>query len=84
MTGLVIRLMCFFCSLSEKIINNKFIDSMLDQLFIKCVWSPLVIVSISHGDWEDNSSLDGGGYLGIEIAGTEGKDRKGDSKGGGV
>jgi hypothetical protein len=28
--------------------------------------------------------LDGGGYLGIEIAGTEGKDRKGDSKGGGV
>jgi hypothetical protein len=48
---------------------------MLDKLFIKYVGSPLVILSISHGDWGDNGCLERGGYLGIERSGDEGSER---------
>jgi hypothetical protein len=43
---------------------------MPDQLFIKYVVSPLVILSIILGDWGDNSCLGKDGYLGIERAGA--------------
>jgi hypothetical protein len=43
---------------------------MPDKLFIKYVVSPLVILSISHGDWGNNGYLGRGGYLSIEKAGA--------------
>jgi hypothetical protein len=43
---------------------------MLDQLFTNYVVSPLMILSINHGDWEDNGCLGRGGYLGIERTGA--------------
>jgi hypothetical protein len=50
---------------------------MLDQLFTTYVGSPLMISSISHGDWEDIGGVDRGRYLGIERAGTGERVRKG-------
>jgi hypothetical protein len=44
---------------------------MPDLLFVQYAVSPLVILSISHGDWGDSSCLGRGGYLGIERAGVE-------------
>jgi hypothetical protein len=49
---------------------------MSNQLFTKYVVSPLVILSISHGDWRDNGCLGRGGYLVIERAGAGGRGRK--------
>jgi hypothetical protein len=50
---------------------------MPSQLFTKYVVSPLVILSISHGDWGDNGCLSRGGYLGNEraIIGAKGRKR---------
>jgi hypothetical protein len=56
--------------------NNKFTDSMLEQLFTKYVVIPLVILSINCGDCMENSCLGRGVYLGIERAGTGGRGRK--------
>jgi hypothetical protein len=50
---------------------------LLDQLFRKYVLSPLVILSISHGNWEDTSCLGRGRYLGIERDGARRRGRKG-------
>jgi hypothetical protein len=49
---------------------------MPDQLFIKYIVSPLVILRIRHGDWEDNSCLGRGGYLDIERVGADRRGRK--------
>jgi hypothetical protein len=45
---------------------------MSDQLFTNYVVNPLVILSISHRDREDNGCLGRGGYLCIERAGAGG------------
>jgi hypothetical protein len=50
---------------------------MPDQLFTNYVVSPLLILSISHGEWEDNGCLGRDGYLGIERADAGGRGRKG-------
>jgi hypothetical protein len=55
--------------------NNKFTDSMKDQLFTNYVVSPVMILSISCGNWGDNS-LSRGGYLGILRAGAGERGRK--------
>jgi hypothetical protein len=55
---------------------------MLDQLFTQYIVSPLVILSISHGDWEDNCCLGRDGYLDIEL--KEGAGRGDGLRGGGV
>jgi hypothetical protein len=61
-----------------KLSNNKFTDSMPNQLFTKFVVSPLVILSISHADWRYNGCLGRGGYLGFERAGAGDRGRKGE------
>jgi hypothetical protein len=45
-------------------------------LFTKYMGNPLMILSISHGDWRDNGCLDRGEYLGIKRAGTGRRSRR--------
>jgi hypothetical protein len=71
--------MCYFCSLTwwyKLAVTNSLIQYP-DQLFIKYIVSPLVILSISHGDWGDNCCLGSVGYLGIERAGAGGRSKNG-------